>query len=81
VLSLCAVLCVVVLFCNVLCCVQSSGSIVADPQSYPRPLKNKVSSALSKLLLKAAEDARKPQSFRLAKGGALDRPKGTHASR
>ena len=54
---------------------------MADPQSYPKPLRSKITSALSRLVLKATEDSKKPQSFRLAVGGTLDRPSGTHASR
>lgn len=54
---------------------------MAAPESYPRALQTRVSTSLSRLLQKATQDSKKPQSFRLAQGGALDRPKDTHASR
>jgi hypothetical protein len=54
---------------------------VADPTTYPKRLQNDISNSLKRLIQKATTDAKKPQSFRLAVGGALDKPSGTHSSR
>lgn len=63
----------------IFCQQQASGSITYSVSDLPKQLQSTVSHDLRRLLEQAALDSSKPQSFTLAKGGALPVPAGTHA--
>ena len=58
---------------------QAAGSITYDPQQLPVSLQKSIDHNLRRLLRQAEEDSHKPQSFKLAKGGALPIPGNAHA--